>query len=91
MATGEDINVEAEALGGDAALELHGKEPVVRSGDDTSRNVWPGLERPWVGEGPVRLLRLTPAERFGDDVVGHVVEELGDDVEVVAEDTPITF
>src|SRR5688572_23226107 len=91
MATREDVNSEAEALGGEAPLELQRKEPVVCPGHDPCRHVRPRVERPRVGEWPIRLPWLAAPERFSDDLLGEVVEELGHHVELVAQESPVTL
>ena len=64
---GKNVDIEAEALGGDTALKLQRKEPVVCAHNDPCRHVRPGLERPWVCHRPVRLRGFAPPARFGDE------------------------
>ena len=90
MPAGKGVDVEVQPVGGDAALKLEWKEPVVAASNDTCGHVRPRLQRPRISERPVRLLRLASPQGFSDNVLGDVVEELGHDVKFVADRPAIT-
>ena len=71
----------AEALPCDPALEVQREEPVVPPGKHPGRHIRPALEGARLAEGDVGLGKVV---RFagGHDVRGHVVQEVGGQVEL---------
>ena len=81
MTTGDHLDLEAESLPGDPALELQREQPVLAAGQHPRRHVGPVGQRPRPREWGLGLLRLRMFLGLGSHLGGDVVEEVLDEVE----------
>src|SRR5262249_47178459 len=74
VAAREQFDVEAEAFAGDPALEVGREEAIVAAGENTRRDVGPGLQRPRLAHRRAGLLELAAREHLGENAGRRVVE-----------------
>src|ERR1700723_2831731 len=75
------VDVQAESVPRDPALEVQREEPVVSSRDHPGGYVRPALDGARLAEGDVGLGKVVRLTR-GCDVRGHIVQEVGGQVEL---------
>jgi hypothetical protein len=84
----QHVGLHPEAFARQSLLELHGKEPVLGPSGDPDRDGGQRGEVTHGLEGGVRFIALIRLS-FGDDRLGHVVREVGGQVDLGAVAAPL--